>query len=174
MFTENYLTLASGFLSQCHLETEVSLSDYNHCLSKGANQQPLKRLPPHQFLYGLVHTESKTLVSVLHLVYLYGCMGGAEPGPQHILQWSYAYTLDDKKYRRQGCSLALRLASMIWAQQQGWNYINSVPLPGAHSEPLLKSLGFTPFYDGDDDIYYIYQLSKTNLSGLAKERLMRK
>ena len=167
------LTSERRVLGRCRLVANLSTKDYNQLVAKGGSQAPLRRLPPDQYLWGLVDRDSGELISCLHLAYFHTCMGGAEPGPQHILQWCYAYTLDDPRYRRQGCSLALRLASMCWAQTQGYGYLNSVPLPGAHSNPLLLSLGFTAYYaKQDDDVYYIYRLgSPDKLESLVRGRL---
>ena len=169
-FNRQYLSKCSGLLSNCQLVSNLSLSEYNKMVTHQSN---LRRLPPNQYLWGLVDETGK-LISTLHFALLHGCMGGAEPGPQHILQWCYAYTLDDTRYRRQGCSLAIRLATMLWANDRGIDYLNSVPLAGAHSIPLLKSLGFIPFYDGDDDIYYIYHLTNSNIPKLVQDRLRNK
>lgn len=174
-FSQRYLkSLTSSVVSRCHLVGDVSVKDYNKLIGKCRSQsERLTHLPTDQYIWGLVNSESGQLVSALHMTYLYACMGGTEPGSHHILQWSYAYTLDEERYRRQGCSLAIRLASMFWAKGQDWNYLNSVPLPGAHSTALLKSLDFKSFYQCLDDYeYYIYRLGELgDLEGLLESRL---
>lgn len=171
-FHQTYLSPTSGLLAQCRLLAEVPLPLYNR-LVKGSGA-PIRKLPPHQYIWGLIHQETGLLISTLHLAYFHAPMGGAEAGPQDILQWSYAYTRDDPKYRRQGCSLALRLASMLWACSEGWSYLNSVPLPGAHSRGLLVSLGFSLYQKGETIYYYSKIPSRDVLERQIQERLSKK
>jgi hypothetical protein len=154
-FTQQYLSRQSGILSQCHLVAEVSNRDYN--LLVGKNASPRRSpLPTDQYIWGLVLTETGQLVSLLHLTYINDCMLGAEPGQHEIIQWSYSYTLDLPEYRRQGLNTCLRLASILWANQNNYSYMNSVPFTHAHSTPLLVKLGFKRYYDKVFNLdYYI-------------------
>ena len=171
-FQQTYLAQTSGLLAQCRLVAEIPLSLYNRFV-KGSGA-PIRKLPPHQYIWGLIHQETGLLISTLHMAYLQALMGGAEAGPQTILQWCYAYTLDDPQYRRQGCSLVLRLASMLWASSEGWSYLNSVPLPGANSRRLLESLGFSLYQKGCTSYYHSKISSLDVLENQVKRMLSKK
>ena len=154
-----YLENHPGIFSGLRLVAEVDLKAY-HKFCYTRQTAPVKRLGPDQRIWALVDRASGELVSTLHLTYIHGCMGGAKPGPHQIIQWSYSFTRDDPKYRRQGLSTLLRLTSMRWAQMRGCHYVNSVPLSGSHSNGILQNLGFKRHYDWVmSDDYYILEIS---------------
>ena len=157
-FTKMYLKpLNQSLLADCSLVAEVPLTTYNNLVGK-TRVERLKHLPSNQAIWGILLGD--TVVSVLHLTYINDCMLGAEPGRRHILQWSYSFTSPDSKFLRQGFSKALRLASMLWGIKRGCSYINSVPFPGAYSNQLLISFGFTRFNCLVTEMdYYIYHLT---------------
>ena len=146
----------------------IGVDEYNQFLKQSiAGQQPLRKLPPQQHLWGLYLDE--VLVSSLHLTEMRltavdsamipDLAGIRDMDTSHyqILQWSYAFTLPS--HRRQGWSKLLRQASMDWASQLGFNYINSVPLPGAPSLHLLNKLDFTR-YTYQDLTYWFLAMSR--------------
>ncbi len=149
------------------LIAEVNLDNYNRLVAESRHYH-IKNLPKDQFIWGINNKQGK-LVSILHMTYIYDNMYGADPGPQHIIQWCYSYTNND--YRRKGLSRLLRLASCIWANNQGYSYINSVPLPNSNSISLLENMGFTKCYDKYfDTSYYILDIRDiTNLNKMVKK-----
>ena len=158
-FNKIYLENHPGIFSGLRLVAEVDLNAY-HKFASSRQTAPIKRLGPDQRIWKLVDRTTGELVSTLLMTYIHGCMGGASGGPHHILQWSYSFTRDDPKYRRQGLSTLLRLTSMKWAQERGCRYVNSVPLSGSHSNGILQNFGFTRHYDAVmSDDYYILEIS---------------
>ncbi len=172
-FQQQYLKpLNHPLLSRARLVAQVDQKCYQRLVGK---KHRLKNLPDQQSIWGLVNGETGQLVSIIHLTSIHDCMLGATPGPHQILQWSYTFTDPSPKYRRQGLSSALRLASMLWGASQGVEYINSVPFPGSESNPLLQSFGFTRYYDRPFDLdYYIKDITdQTALAHYVQGRLAR-
>lgn len=170
-FYLQYLTpLNHPLFQKCRLVAMVDPRDYQRLVGK---RHGINKLPDDQSIWGLVHSDTERLVSILHLTKIHDCMLGAPPGPHHILQWSYAFTLDEAPYIRQGLSSVLRLVSLLWANSLGCDYINSVPLPGSQSNALLEGFGFTRYYDRQFDLdYYIREISdKEQVIEYVKDRL---
>ena len=157
---------------KCRLVAKVEQRDYQRLLGKSP---VINNLPEDQSIWGLVNSDTEHVVSILHLTKIHDCMLGATPGQHHILQWSYAFTLDQPPYIRQGLSSILRLASILWANSLGCDYINSVPFPGSQSNALLQGFEFTRYYDRQFDLdYYIKEITDTEqLIGYVKERLQK-
>lgn len=155
-FNTTYLGKGSGLLSSCTLQVCTNLPEY-HKLTK--NTTRLTSIPEDQIIW-VVKDMDELLLSSLHLTYIKGLLHGARTGTQQIVQWSYSFTREDEKYRRCGLNTTLRLASMLWANSNGWDYINSVPFEHAHSNAILQKMGFTKLYDNyDDSMYYIKDIT---------------
>ena len=142
----------NSILHQCQLVEITDLTQYNRFVGNNKSQS-LKHLPKSQWIWGLVRQSDQQLLSTLHLTYIYSIVEWDSNKPQHILQWSYAFTRVDPLIRRQGLSKTLRLASMSLAKRQGYDYINSVPFTDAYSIGILRQFGFDECGD-----CYIYDL----------------
>ena len=153
-FTKDYLTPLSGLLSKCRLVVIDQLKEYNRLIG-ASRSSGLKSLASNQLLWGIVEIETGKLLSVLFMTLLETEMKPFIGKTSRILQWSYTFTLDTKSTRRQGLSKMLRLASIIWASKNHYQYINSVPLKGAYSEAILLKFGMSQYKERDLSYYYL-------------------
>ncbi len=111
------------------LESNISVADlqeYYSLIGKQYNITQMKTIPDRGTIW-LIKDSHGLPISCLYMTYCNDCLKGAGQGIKHILQWSYSYTRDLPQYRRCGLNITLRLASMLWANENGWDYMNSVP-----------------------------------------------
>ena len=155
----------SGVLLECNIAV-ANLREYYSLIGKQHNITQMKTIPERGTIW-LIKDAGGTPLSCLYMTYCYDCLKGTGVGEKHILQWSYSYTKDLPQYRRCGLNTTLRLASMLWANENGWDYINSVPFELAHSNHILEKLNFQKHYDSHFDSYY-YIKNITNKSTLLE------
>lgn len=96
---------------------------------------PLKQSENSQIWGVIVNGD---LTSILHIVL-----------KDDYLLLNYTYTYPD--YRRRGYSELLRTKAIEYAKEMGKTRVISVPFPGAHSESLLRKMGF----EKEDEHYYL-------------------
>ena len=136
-FTTKFLNKPGNkLLNECTLEICNNLLDY-YSLINVSKKNPcrIKNIPENQIIW-VIKDSTGLILSSLYMTYIYTSK------KKKILQWSYSYTRNDIKYRRCGLNIALRLASMIWANHNKWDYMNSVPFPDSNSNYILKKMNF--------------------------------
>ena len=151
----------SRLLSNCTIAVCSNLKDYYRLIGTRKPTTRIKTLPSNQMIWVILDQEG-IMLSSLHMTYCNNCLCATKPHKPHkphILKWSYSYTKDDPKYRRCGLNLALRLASMLWANHNGWNYLNSVPFEMAHSNFILQKLEFEKIYDESQEFIYLKDIT---------------
>ena len=142
----------TGLLLECSISV-ADLQEYYSLIGKQYNITRMKTIPDRGTIW-LIKDAQGLPISCLYMTYCYDGLKGTGEGTKHILQWSYSYTRDLPQYRRRGLNITLRLASMLWANENGWDYMNSVPFELAHSNSILEKLDFQRHYDSHFDSYY--------------------